>query len=71
MDWVNTNGEVELIFMEILLKENVKDKVFGYQIYMLKNLIFTKDLMMRIEKMGLVFINGQIELLMKGILKMI
>jgi hypothetical protein len=32
MDWVNTNGEVELIFMEILSKENVKDKVFGYQI---------------------------------------
>jgi hypothetical protein len=38
---------------------------------MLKNSIFTKDLMMKIEKMDLVFTNGQIVLLMKGILKMI
>lgn len=67
----NTDGKVELIFMVALSMEQEKVKGFGYRIYFLIILTFTKDPMKITKRMDSVCINGQMGRFMMDTLRMI
>lgn len=70
MELASTSGKAAHTSMATSSKESEKAKAFGYRTFIARTLIFTRELMSKIKRTVLEFINGQMRPYMKGTSRM-